>query len=165
MRVPASLALAGLVLLAGCGSIIKGSTHEIAFTSTPAEANISIVDEDGSQVFNGRTPATVTLNKKRGYFSGKTYHVSVEKPGYRPFETTLNTRVSAWYVAGNFLIPGGLIGWFIIDPLTGGMWTISPEEVDATMAGMASASDDGTLSIVLLENVPPHMRDGLVALN
>ena len=65
MRVPASLALAGLVLLTGCGSIIKGSSHDIAFTSTPTQANISIVDEDGTQVYNGRTPATVTLNKKR----------------------------------------------------------------------------------------------------
>ena len=164
MRVPASLALAGLVLLAGCGSIIKGSTHDIAFTSTPTQANISIVDEDGSQVFNGKTPATVTLNKKRGYFSGKTYYVTVDKPGYQPFKTTLNTKVSAWYAAGN-LVFGGLIGWLIIDPLTGGMWTISPEEVDASMAGVASANAEGTLSIALLENVPAHMRDKLVALN
>ncbi len=164
MRIPSGLALAGLVLLAGCGSIIKGSTHEIAFTSTPTQANISIVDEDGSQVFNGKTPATVTLNKKRGYFSGKTYYVTVDKPGYKPFETTLNTKVSAWYVGGNILF-GGLIGWLIIDPLTGGMWTISPEEVDATMAGMTSQNEDSTLSIALLEDVPPHMRDNLIALN
>jgi hypothetical protein len=164
MRIPSGLALAGLVLLAGCGSIIKGSTHEIAFTSTPTQASISIVDEDGSQVFNGKTPATVTLNKKRGYFSGKTYYVTVDKPGFKRFETTLNTRVSAWYVGGNILF-GGLIGWLIVDPLTGGMWTISPEEVDATMAGMTGQNDDGTLSIVLLENIPPHMRDGLIALN
>ncbi len=164
MRVPASLALAGLVLLAGCGSIIKCSSHEIAFTSTPTQANINIVDEDGSQVFNGKTPATVTLNKKRGYFSGKTYYVTVDKPGYKTFETTLNTQVSAWYIGGNILF-GGLIGWLIVDPLTGGMWTISPEEVDATMAGVASAHDEGTLSIALLENVPAHMRDKLIALN
>ena len=164
MRVPASLAIAGLFFLAGCGSIIKGSTHEIAFTSTPTQANISIVDEDGSSVYSGKTPATVSLEKKRGYFSGKTYHVKVEKPGYKPFETTLNTKVSAWYVAGNIAF-GGLIGWLIIDPLTGGMWTISPEEVDATMAGMTSAHDDGTLSIALLEDVPPQMRDRLVPIN
>jgi len=90
--------------------------------------------------------------------------VTVDKPGYKRFETTLNTRVSAWYVGGNILF-GGLIGWLIVDPLTGGMWTISPEEVDATMAGMTGQNDDGTLSIVLLENIPPHMRDGLIALN
>lgn len=164
MRVVSSLAVAGFLMLAGCGSIIKGSTHEIAFTSTPTQANISIVDEDGNQVFDGKTPATVTLDKKRGYFSGKTYHVTVDKPGYERFETTLNTQVSAWYVGGNIVF-GGLIGWLIIDPLTGGMWTISPEEVDATMAGAAGAYNDGTLSIALLENVPPHMRDGLIALN
>ncbi len=164
MRVPSSLALAGLLLLAGCGSIIKGSTHEIAFTSNPTQANINIVDEDGNQVYNGKTPASVTLQKKRGYFSGKTYYVTVDKPGSQPFKTTLNTKVSAWYAAGNLAF-GGLIGWLIIDPLTGGMWTISPEEVDATMAGMTGQYDDGTLSIALLENVPQHMRDKLVALN
>ena len=164
MRVPASFALAGLLFLAGCGSIIKGSTHEIAFTSTPTQANISIVDEDGSSVYYGKTPATVTLEKKKGYFSGKTYHVKVEKPGYKPFETTLNTKVSAWYVAGNIAF-GGLIGWLVIDPLTGGMWTISPENVDATMQGTVGAYEDGTLSIALLENVPAHLRDELVRIN
>ena len=164
MRIVSSIAVAGLVVLAGCGSIIKGSTHDIAFTSTPSQAQIRIVDEDGKQVFNGVTPATVTLEKKRGYFSGKTYHVTVKKSGYQPFETTLNTRVSAWYVGGNIAF-GGLIGWLIIDPLTGGMWTISPENVDATMQGMTGELEDGTLAIALLENVPEHLRDGLVALN
>jgi len=72
--------------------------------------------------------------------------------------------VSAWYVAGNFVF-GGLIGWLIVDPLTGGMWTISPENVDASMQGMTGAYEDGTLSIALLENIPPQMRDALVALN
>ena len=45
------------------------------------------------------------------------------------------------------------------------MWTISPENVDATMQGTVGAYEDGTLSIALLENVPPHLRDELVPIN
>jgi hypothetical protein len=164
MRVVAGIAIAGLVVLAGCGSIIKGSTGEVTFQSTPSQAQVKIVDEDGHQIFNGETPATVTLSKKRGYFAGKTYHVTVQKPGYKPFEVTLNTEVSAWYVGGNIVL-GGLIGWLIVDPLTGGMWTIAPEEIDATMQSMVSEFNDGTLAIALRESVPPGLRDGLIALN
>lgn len=43
------------------------------------------------------------------------------KDGYATGFTTIDYHVSNWYWFGNILF-GGLIGWFIVDPITGDMY-------------------------------------------
>ena len=59
---------------------------------------------------------------------------------YRTFALTIALSLCAlpaaaqwdgWYIGGNILV-GGLIGWFIVDPLTGAMYTL-PKEVNADL--------------------------------
>lgn len=152
------------LLCAGCATIVGDRTQLIGLISTPDQAMVSVTDERGQKVFAGRTPTTVTLPKSDGsWFGGKTYHVQVEKEGFKPVEVTLETRANAWYIAGN-LVFGGLIGWLVVDPLTGAMYNITPEEVDAALEpGQANYdSRRGALSILMLEEVPAPLRNRLL---
>jgi hypothetical protein len=65
-----------LLLVASCASIVGKSVYPVAITSQPDQADISITDETGKTIFTGKTPTTVTLNTKAGYFSGKDYTVT-----------------------------------------------------------------------------------------
>ncbi|MCA1825983.1 MAG: PEGA domain-containing protein [Myxococcales bacterium] len=114
----------------GCASIIKGGgPQSISIRSSPSDANVTIYEAStGTAITSGRTPYTVALNKSRGFFSGSKYRVVVEKPGFAPREAVIDSNVSGWYVGGNLLF-GGLIGWLIVDPATGAMWTLSPEDL------------------------------------
>lgn len=150
--------------LAACATIFGQSDQDIAIDSTPDGAAVTVTDEAGAQVFTGTTPSSVTLTKKRGYFQGKSFNVTISKDGYEPVEVALTPRANGWYIGGNILI-GGLIGWFIVDPLTGAMWTLEPKEINQELVGSQSSMDSQQLSIYLLEEVPENRRADLVRIN
>ena len=56
-----------------------------------------------------------------GYFAPEQYFVKATKKGYSTQYTPIDWHVSNWYWFGNIVF-GGLIGWFIVDPLTGKMY-------------------------------------------
>lgn len=68
-----------------------------------------------------------------------------------------------WYIAGNFFF-GGIIGWFIVDPQTGAMYTLSSQVITSVNAenksDVLSHNNDAKdrISIVLLEDVPKELR-------
>ncbi|NOT54409.1 MAG: hypothetical protein HOP18_07380 [Deltaproteobacteria bacterium] len=145
----------------GCASIVGKSAYPVAITSQPDQADISITDESGKTIFTGKTPTTVTLNTKAGYFSGKDYTVTFTKPGYAKHTAHIRRGVSGWYIAGN-LVFGGLIGWLIVDPLTGAMWTLD-EQTTATLSPQTSLQDSpATLQVVLLDVVPDSLRARMI---
>ena len=141
-----ALLLATVAALSGCATIIGSPTHLMQVSSEPTEATVSITDEKGLEVFKGSTPASVTLKKSDGtYWGGKSYTVVVSKEGFEPRTIPLTTEVNVYYIGGNFVF-GGLIGWFIIDPLGGHMYDLKPEAVSATLlppAAPAPASAAG----------------------
>lgn len=154
------------IFLGSCATIIGESTQVIPISSTPSGATISgatilITDEKGTEVFKGNTPTTVTLSKADGsYFGGKDFIVKITKDQYEPQSIPIKSSPNGWYIGGN-LIFGGLIGYLIVDPLNGGMWTLSPEKVSAVMGEKTSYNDpdaDGSISIVLLQDVPSSLR-------
>ena len=152
------VALLGLSI-SGCASIVAGGDQKIGIQSDPSEATIRILDADGTTVFNSQTPATAVLKKGNGFFKGANYRISIEKQGYKTQEVVLTSSLNAgWYLLGNFLL-GGIIGWLIVDPMTGAMWSLSPEKVNAQMAKETSwlGQKDG-LMIVLLKDVPDDVR-------
>lgn len=153
-------ALASIVsVAAGCASIIKGSDQSMSFKSDPSEARLVITDlREGKDIHVGTTPATTSLKRGAGYFSKSKYKVTVEKRGYRKEEIVVEGSPNAWYILGN-LVFGGLIGWLIVDPATGAMWTLDPEDVSVTLKkeGAFRPQDDSP-TIVLRSMVPAELE-------
>jgi len=146
----------------GCASIVGKSLYPVTINSDPDGANITIVDETGKATYTGKTPTTVTLEAKAGYFKGKDYTVTFSKEGYTKYSAQIKRGVSGWYIGGNILF-GGLIGWLIIDPMTGAMWTLD-KDVKAVLSRETSGSSerDDSLRIVSIDNVPDSLRTKMV---
>lgn len=161
------------IVATGCATIMGEKNQIIPISSSPSDAKIVISDEKGADVFQGQTPTTVTLQKSDGsYFGGKTYSVMISKEGYQSREVTVSHSVNGWYLAGN-LVFGGLLGWLIVDPLSGKMYNLSPEAVNASlpqdtsfkMPDKEKMTDEKEISIVLLQDVPESLRSKMQALN
>jgi len=93
--------------------------------------------------------------------------VRITKDGYEEQSIPIKSSPNGWYIGGN-LIFGGLIGWFIVDPLSGAMYTLSPEKVSAAMGEKTAHNNhatDGSISIVLLQDVPYSLRKEMKRLN
>lgn len=159
-----------LAMTTGCASIVGKSEYPIRITSRPDQAGITLTDGSGAVVYSGTTPTTVTLPTKRKYFRGHDYKVTFQKDGYAEHVAEIRRGVSGWYIFGN-LVFGGVIGWLIVDPATGAMWTLS-EEVNADLTPLTAdagtrlpspaGSANADLRIVTLDDVPPSLRSELV---
>lgn len=154
--------------LGACATIVGNPTQTIPISSAPSDATISIVDEAGAEVFKGMTPTSVTLNKSTGrYWGGKSYTVTIAKDGYKIQVIPVQSSPNGWYIAGNFIF-GGLIGWFIVDPFSGAMYTLSPDaiktDLPADVAAHNNTRADGSIAILLIQDVPPQLHDKLVPL-
>lgn len=157
-----------LLSMVGCATIMGDKTQLMSVNSTPSDAVVKIKDEKGMEIFTGKTPTTVTLQKADGrYWGGKDYTVTITKDRYETQVIPITSSPNGWYIAGNFVF-GGLIGWFIVDPLTGAMYNLSPEQINASMSTKVShnnTSNDGNISIVLLEDVPSYLREQMTRIN
>jgi hypothetical protein len=150
-------------VLAGCATIMGQSAPEaLNVRSTPDQANIVITDEAGTKIFEGKTPTSLPLEKKKGYFSGKKYSVNIKKDGHGEQTIAIDTKVNGWYVAN--ILFGGLIGLLIVDPATGAMWTLDTKEVDVTLEAIkqGGATEPSNLRIVLLKDIPASLRAKMV---
>jgi len=161
-----SIVTAMTVICGACATIVGHPTQTIPVASTPSDASIVIMDEAGMEVFKGTTPATVTLQKSSGkYWGKKTFAVTISKPGYQSQTIPIAASANGWYIAGNIVF-GGLIGWFIVDPLNGNMYTLSPDAVAGNLGASSTHNNrarDGSITIVLIEDVPQSLRAKMVA--
>ena len=149
-------------IVIGCASILSKNARQITINSTPDKAEFVIKDERGMVVHRGVTPSTVTLKTGAGYFKGKEYTVYVKKDGYEEKSVSIRKELNGWYL-GNILF-GGIIGLLIVDPLTGAMWTLTPQEINVNLNQKQSKYNDGslTLTVVLLKDVPPELRSKMI---
>ena len=139
------------VLLTGCASVFNSGAKKIAINSTPAGATATVTKLGGAVVEVQRTPCTVSLSAKAGYFRGQQYVVTLELPGYETVRIELHNKVSGWYF-GNILI-GGAIGMLAVDPATGAMWNIVPNKIEQTLNPVqAAAVQNGDEFLVVLES-------------
>jgi hypothetical protein len=159
-------------VLAACASIVRGPREKITITSTrvPA-ARVTIVDtrKNDETVAIGITPFRTSLPTGSSYFRAARYKIIVEAPGYAKREILLPTSVrTRWYGFGNTCIGviGTPIGWLIVDPPTGAMYTFDVE--DQSVVAELSKSQvyvdpaSGELTIVLLEALPEALRAEMV---
>jgi hypothetical protein len=120
-----------VTLCGGCASIISGNTDTVSINSYPVRAKFFIKDENGVPVEHGTTPAKVILERSDGYFDGQTYDITFTAEGYLPQSEKIQTSINPWYL-GNFWF-GGLLGFLVVDPATGAMWSL-PDSANASLS-------------------------------
>jgi len=140
-----SCSLALTFLASGCATIVSGSKQNVKFSSNPSSASIFI-----DEVEVGKTPFEIKLARK------SEHSVMVKLDGYQTYQTNLTKQFNAWYV-GNILI-GGIIG-LVIDPITGAMYNLSPNEINAQMSkGTAFSSSKKDVYIAVALNIDPNWK-------
>lgn len=119
-------------LLSSCATVMRDETQDIPIHSNVKEVNIRVLNRHGIAVYEGQAPTVVPLKTSRnGYFSPAKYTIEASKEGYVPIRQPLGRAVSLWNYLGNIVI-GGIIGYLIVDPLTGRMYSLD-EEVNLYM--------------------------------
>jgi hypothetical protein len=144
------LTLTGGLFLTACATIMQGTSQDVSIASTPTGARLII---DGAET--GRTPVAASLKRK------DKHTIRIEMDGYEPFEMALGRGTSGW-VWGNIVF-GGIPG-LAVDAITGGMYKLTPEQVQATLPANAAAAsnpmtDELTLTVVLRPD-PSWVRIG-----
>jgi len=154
--------------VSGCATIVGHPTQLMPINSTPNDATILITDEKGIDVFKGSTPATVTLQKSDGtYWGKKSFTVRISKNGFESQLIPITANANGWYIGGNIIF-GGLIGWFIVDPFNGNMYNLSPEAINSSLLDKTAhnnTSKDGSISIMLIQDVPAELRSKMQRIN
>lgn len=150
---PLLLAAAAIAVAAGgCATIMQGTSQELSVASTPSGARVLV---DGTEM--GRTPYVASLKRKDKHV------VRIEMDGYQPFELPIARATSGW-VWGNIVF-GGLPG-LAVDAISGGLYKLKPEQVEATLAqSTAAVGEHGDVMVlaVVLRADPEWERIGGLA--
>lgn len=111
---------------------MRENSQSIPIKANVDKVDIKLVDKNGQTVFEGQTPTTVNLKTSlSGYFNPQKYTVIASKDGYKTQTSVIDWHVSGWYYVGNLAL-GGIIGYLVIDPITGDMYYLD-EEVNLNM--------------------------------
>ena len=137
--------LALTLVMSSCATIVSGSKQNIKFSSNPSSASIFI-----DEVEVGKTPFEMKLARK------SEHSVMIKLEGYQTYKTNLTKKFNAWYI-GNIVF-GGLIG-IIVDPITGAIYNLSPDEINAEMnKGTAFKSNKKDIYIAVALNIDPNWK-------
>ena len=98
---------------------MHGSKQDVGISSNPSGATVTI-----NNVQHGKTPVIAKLARDENHT------VKIEQKGYQTYDAVLTKSVSGW-VWGNILF-GGLIG-LAVDAISGGIYYLLPEQVNATL--------------------------------
>jgi hypothetical protein len=157
------ISVALVLLFSSCASILSTSTYPLSINSDPSNANISITDKKGQEIYSGNTPAVVQLKASAGFFSKAEYQVKLSSPGYDDKIIPIKFTIDEWYF-GNILV-GGILGMLIIDPATGAMWKIETEFLNATLSKTVATSSEPEMKILSINEIPKDWEAHLVRVN
>lgn len=148
-------------LLSGCASIVSDWEWPVTIDSVPSGAQVLVKDADGASIASGTTPLQVTLDSGDGYFGRGAYTIETTTAAGTTSTATLKSHFNWWYV-GNVVF-GGLIGFLIVDPLTGAMYRFDDRfVVGAPDTTGCLAPLDGGVQFVRVAELPAGMREHLV---
>ena len=123
--------LVAALALTSCASIVSDTRYPIKVKTYPQGAHCTITDDDGNIVAQQVTPFTYEAQSGVGYFDANKLHFDFYLDGHDDNVVTLDTKLDPWYL-GN-LVLGGLVGLFLVDPLTGAMFEFRDDEVAVSM--------------------------------
>ncbi len=149
----------------GCASIVHSGNRTITISTDPAGAKATITKAGGDVVTVNKTPCTVSLDPKRGYFKGQSFVLKLELEGHKTVELQLQPAVSGWFF-GNILF-GGVIGMLAVDPVTGSMWNIEPDKIEQQLVTAQAAAIEGRggFVIVLASTLTTGERAAMIRVN
>lgn len=120
-----AVALVCSMALAGCASIMHGTSQDVGISSSPTGASVTI-----DNMAKAQTPFVASLSRKDSHI----IHLAAD--GYAPADLTLTRSTSGW-VWGNIVF-GGLIG-LAVDAMTGGLYNLTPDQLSATLAKQSAS--------------------------
>lgn len=129
-----------ILSLTSCATIMHGTRQSIGISSNPSNAYVWV-----DQMYVGNTPLIVELTRKDNHV------LRIELEGFQPYEAVFSRQMSGW-VFGNVIF-GGLIG-LAVDAISGGIYRLTPEQVQAEMhsKGYAAGSQESFISVVMQPN-------------
>ena len=120
-----------ILLFSSCASLISKSNYRLPIGVNPPGSKVVVKSHSkkrgDSVVFKGNAPCVVVLPSAEKYFKKATYTIELSAEGRIPKTVPITTEIDDWYW-GNILV-GGLIGWIIVDPLTGSMYKITEKRI------------------------------------
>lgn len=157
-------ALCALVMsVNSCATLFTSTKYNVAFSTSPEGAAITIENRAGEVIFEGETPTTVKLKSAAGYMKGEQYKITFTKKGYVQKVVNISAELDGWYI-GNLLI-GGLPGMLIVDPLSGAMYKIAEDDRDIHET-LKPVSDEYAMQLFDLNDLPEGVsKDDLVRIN
>lgn len=158
------LLAAALLILSGCATIVSKSIYPISVTSNPTGAKVTVMNRNGINIYSTTTPATFTLAASAGYFTKASYTVTFEMPGYESVTVPVFFSIDGWYIFGNIAV-GGLMGWLIIDPITGAMWKLDTKSINQTLIKSSTGMMTPTLKVMSYNDIPDSWKANLVRIN
>lgn len=154
------IAVASILLLTSCASIVSKASWPITINSSPSEAKISIKDKKGIEIYTGTTPATLKLKSGAGFFSKARYQVTFEKVGYDKKIVPVEFKLNGWYF-GNIIF-GGPLGLLIIDPATGAMFKLETEFLNETLSKSVANVEVKELKLMDINKIPAEWKNHLI---
>lgn len=152
MKIITTPPLALLFLITGCASIMSESIYPVIIKSFPEGASFTIIKQNGEKIHQGTTPASISLKSSRGYFSPASYVVKLQKQGFAEQTIYIKAELDGWYIGNLFF--GDLLGFLIIDPITGAMWKLPTTPYYATLEqNNTSSLPANTLTIVSMDSL------------
>lgn len=109
-----------IFIQASCATVVSGKSQDVHIRSKPSGADVKI---DGIE--RGATPLIASLARK------KRHTIEITRTGCSPVIQATRRGFNWWYL-GN-LILGGVIG-LIVDPITGAIFEVSPDEINADLS-------------------------------
>ena len=139
------------LMFTGCASMMCGTKQNVALDSKPTGAEVIIYNNHGEVVYKGTTPCVASLTRTTPEAERSNYVMLIRKQGFAPVQIPLKSEMNRAYLAN---IAFGGVG-LVVDPATGGMWTLCPEGVDPKVLSqnVASLTQENGLLVTLKEEV------------
>ena len=151
------IALISITLLSQCATLVGKSTYPIYIHSSPTNARLKITNTiTGHTVYKGTTPCQVYLRASVDYFKRAAYSAEFTLDDYEKVILPITFSLDGWYIVGNIFV-GGLIGYLIVDPLSGAMWKADLKYIKAYLGESVSHADAPSLHILDINEIPEEM--------
>lgn len=128
-------AILSSLLLQNCATLFSTNKTNVSLQGTPGAA-VTVTNRKGKLIYQGTTPATVKLKNSSGYFRGESYNIIATKDGKTQTQTLdSHVRIAYWFNGVGLLFGGvNVVGFLIIDPLTGAMYNLDSDIVNINLA-------------------------------
>lgn len=122
-------------------------------------AKVTVVKRGEKPVFDGAPPTQIVLGAKARHgwkVTGCTIKISMH--GYYSEKLALKKTADGWHVDA-YVGLGKVIGWFVLNPANGGIYTLSPDQLRIASSENGQYQPDiNRISVVTIDSVPKSLK-------